>query len=213
MTEVMTLLELDGTAQTFSGHKTFGDVTQEIRQSLAPHRVITEIFIDDRPLSLLEEERLNHCVLKDMGRIVFKTRFIHELFRESLKMAPKICEAILHDCEEIDQLFSMNDLQKAQEHIGDMMALLEWLFQLVTGIETLGKIPLNQMIMEGESILQIVNRMNAILEQMYTALNEQKFDPFRKIMKKEFFHEMNHWKELFKEASVTWLPRLSIRES
>ncbi len=209
----MKALELDGEAQEFDSFRTFGAISEEIRTRVAPTRVLTEIYVDDRSIDLEEEEILNRKLFRDLGRVIIRTRNVGDLFRESLQLAPKICQALKLDCEDIENFFAKGDGVSAQERISEMASLMEWLLKLISGVESYGTEKLEKMTFSGGAVISTVAQMQRHLTQLYTHMTRQNWDSFRGILQNEFKREVLTWEALFSELASTWTPRPSILES
>lgn len=213
MESVIKELELDGELKGFDSNKSFGDISAEVKALVAPHRVVTEIIVDDKNVELDEELVLNETFFKDLGRVVLKTRDVNELFRDSLKMAPQICEALQMDCCDVEQFFVDGNLQAAQERVGEMTSLLEWLLQLISGLQSLGNEKIESMTFSQGKVMDSVNRMQFFLAKLHLNLAGQQWTEFRTTMNGDFKKEVGVWRMLFEEVSKTWTPRTSSLES
>lgn len=203
----MKQIEIDGKAVGFDPEKSFGAISQEIKMTLAPDRVVTEIFVNDKAVDLVEEEELNARVFKEIGDIKVRSREVHELFRESLQMAPRICEALTLDCSDVHNFISDNNLQSAKERVSEMTSLLEWLLQLISGVESLGNTKLEELTFSRGRVMDSVNRMQFLLAKLHLSLSGEKWEDFRTTMSGEFKTEVENWGALFTELANTWKPR------
>lgn len=213
MNEVQKGLEIDGVMQEFDSNKTFGAISEEIKKQLGPNRVLTEITIDSRPVDLGEEERLRHIFLKNLGSVSIKTRDVHELFRESLELAPRICEALELDCGDVETFFENKEYQMAQDRVGEMTSLLEWLLQLISGVHSLGTDDIETLEFSGGKVIESVNRMQTLLTRLHIHMASQQWEEFRVVLKGDFLAEVKTWRNLFEDVVKTWNPRTSARES
>lgn len=209
----MKALTLDNQAMEVDGEKTFAIVSQEVKRGLGPQRVLTEIIIDNRPIDLAEEEELAHRTMKDLGEVTFKTRDVVELFKESLQLAPKICEALLMDCDDVEGFFAANDMKQAQERIGELTSLLEWLLQLISGMQSIGGQKLEEMRFGDVAVMESVNKMQFLLGKLHMQLAGKQWDLFRETLKGEFKSEITVWKVIFSDAAESWSPQPSGRAS
>lgn len=206
-------LTVDGNTMEVEAQKTFAMVSQEIKRGLGPQRVLTEIVIDDRSIDLNEEESLGNKPISELGNVVFKTRDVVELFRESLQLAPKICEALLMDCRDVETFFEANEMRQAQERIGELTSLLEWLLQLISGMQQIGGQKLEEMRYGNVSVSESVGRMQFLLGKLHLQLAGKQWDLFRETLGGDFKTEINVWKTLFEDAATNWNPQASTRES
>jgi hypothetical protein len=213
MDSSMKTLELDGESKIFDGSKTFATVSEEIRMALPPERVLAEIYVDDKPIDLAEEEMLNEKILNDLGRVVVKSRRIDELFKESLQSAPHICQVLQQDCIDVEGFLSKNDFESTHERVIEMTALLEWLIQLVIGTQSLGTTNVDAATFEKQKVSESITRMQYQLVQLHFYLGSQNWEEFKKILTGSFRSELSVWEAFFSEASMTWIPQPSTLES
>lgn len=209
MEAVTKSLEIDGQPRQFDPEKTFGMVKEEIRQMLPTDRVVTEIFINSRPIDLVEEDELHEKVLKEMGDVSFKTRDVNELFRESLQMAPQICSALKLDCDDVEAFLNKQELDNVGERVTEMTALLEWLIQLIMGVQQLGATKLEDMTFSQGKVMDTLTRMQFQLVQLHFNLGAQNWPEFLKILQNDFKGELSVWETLFSELSRDWGPQAS----
>ncbi len=206
-------LVLDGSQVSVDPAKTFSVISQELKRGLGPQRVLTEIVIDGRAIDLAEEEAMASKPLAELGDVVFKTRDVVELFKESLQLAPRICEALLMDCDDVENFFKANDMRQAQERIGELTSLLEWLLQLISGMQSIGGRKLEEMHYGEVSVVESVNKMQYLLGKLHLQLAGKQWDSFRECLGGEFKVEVAVWKRLFEDASQNWQPAPSDRAS
>ncbi|MDB5037895.1 MAG: hypothetical protein JWQ35_1423 [Bacteriovoracaceae bacterium] len=206
-------LQLDGEIKIFDPSKTFGVIAEEVRVGLPSDRVLTEIIIDNRPVDLVEEEELNKKEFSILGDVVLKTRQVDELFRESLTVAPRICEALQMDCDELENFLNTDKFQEAANRLTEMSALLEWLIQLVVGAQSLGDKRVEDMTFSQGKVMDSCTRMQFQLVQLHSNLADSKWDAFRKILKGDFKSELKIWETMFSDLSTNWTPRTSVRDS
>jgi len=206
-------LTVDGNSVEVESGKTFAMISQEIKRGLGPQRVLTEIIIDNRPIDLNEEESLSTKSISELGDVIFKTRDVVELFRESLQLAPKICEALLLDCDDVEGFFKANEMRQAQERIGELTSLLEWLLQLISGMQQIGGQSLEEMKFGDVSVSESVGRMQFLLGKLHLQLAGQQWDLFRETLGGDFRTEVTVWKTLFEVACESWNPQASARVS
>ncbi len=200
-------LELDGASREFESHLPFSAVSNELKNLLAPARVVTEIYVNDKPVSIQEEETLSTVPFKDLGKVVIKSREVNELYRESLNLAPQICEALKLDVQDVIRFFQTGDIQTAQERVSEMTALLEWLLQLISGFQAIAQFNLQEMKFSKGLVMESVDRMQALLTDLHVNLSEQKWEPFQTQLQGPFIQEVEVWKILFEEVSTKkWGP-------
>jgi hypothetical protein len=207
------ILELDGLPQEFDCDKTFGAISSEVKTLLAPSRVMTDIFVDGKAVDIYQEETLNRETFKNLGTVVLKSRDVNELFRESLSLAPRICEAMELDCTDIVNFIDAGNMQQAQERIGELTSLLEWLLQLIGGVQSLGKQKLEEMNFSGGKVIDTVNKMQFLLAKLHLHMSAQQWKDFQIVLQGDFAKEIKVWSNLFNEFSKIWSPRSSSRES
>ncbi|MBN8555936.1 MAG: hypothetical protein J0L93_10865 [Deltaproteobacteria bacterium] len=206
-------LELDGQVQHFSPEMKFGEISEEIKTKLGATRVLTEIRLDGKSVDLEEEEVLNTKSFKDLGNIVFKTRRIDELFRESLLLAPKICEALRMDCGDVDGFLAKGEVREAHQRVSEMTSLMEWLLQLIAGMQSLGNDKLEDIQFTQGKVMDSVNRMQTLLASLHVHLAGEKWNEFRAVLQGDFFNEVGVWQILFEDVSKTWNPKSSLLDS
>jgi hypothetical protein len=204
-------VEVDGQTMAVDATKTFGAISQEIRNQLAPDRVVTEIFLDGRAIDIVEEEDMNAKAVRDLGQLMVKSRQVNELFRESLQMAPRICEALALDCGDIQGFIQNQKIQDAKDRVGEMTSLLEWLLQLISGMETLGSETIETLTFSHGRVMDAVNRMQFLLAKLHLDLSSEKWSDFSATISGDFLKEVSIWKTLFTDISTTWQPRTDSR--
>ena len=198
---------VDGHELQFESAMTFGSVSESLRVKVAPKRVLTEILIDGKQIDLAEEETLRSKSLQDIGSVALKTRDVIELFQESLELAPRICDALSMDCVDIETFFQSGDLRAAQERVSEMTALLEWLLQLVAGMQNLGGLKLSEMNFGGSPVSESMNHMEGLLAKLHVQMTAQDWISFRATLKGEFAAGVSQWRRLFSDAATQWKPR------
>lgn len=206
-------LEIDGVVTAFDSEKTFGAITEEVRTILPQNRVLTEIIVDNKAIDLLEEQELNEKHFKALGQVVLKSRQVDELFRESLSVAPRICEALQADCDELEKLLTADMQQQATERLAEMSSLLEWLIQLIVGAQSLGTERIDTMTFSEGRVMDTCTRMQFQLVQLHFNLGAGNWAEFKKILSGDFKKELKTWEVLFNELTTRWTPRTSARES
>lgn len=204
-------IEVDGQTMAMDAAKTFGMISQEIRNQLAPDRVVTEIFVDGRAIDIVEEEDIKLKVLNELGRVSLKSRQVHDLFRESLQMAPKICEALMMDCGDVQTFINDKQIQAASDRVGEMTSLLEWLLHLISGMETLGSEAIETMTFSHGRVMDAVNRMQFLLAKLHLDLANEKWEEFRSTLSGDFLNEVTVWKALFTDIAGSWKPKAEVR--
>ncbi|HYE74025.1 MAG TPA: hypothetical protein VEF04_11875, partial [Blastocatellia bacterium] len=197
----MKTLELDGSTQNFDAEKTFGVISEEVKRLLAPQRVLTEIVVDGRSIDLDEEEVLNQQLFKNVGTVVLKSRDVKELFGESLVLAPRICEALRLDCTDVDGMFERGEHAEAQDRIGEMTSLLEWLLQVLSGFQALTSDKIEEREYSKGKVIESFNRMQLLLTRLHLHLGSQNWTEFRAILRGEFQVEVQNWETLFNELA------------
>lgn len=210
--EVKTLT-VDSAPLSVDSHKTFSMISQEVKKALGPQRVLTEIFVDGRSIDLAEEESLGGRPVAELGDLIFKTRDVVELFRESLQLAPRICDALLMDCDDIETFFQGGEMRQAQERISELTSLLEWLLQLISGMQSIGGQKLDEMQYGDRNVSESVGKMQYLLSKLHLQLSGKEWDGFRLTLKEEFRAEVTAWKKLFEDAAANWKPQASTRAS
>ena len=206
-------LNIDGSEREFDGSRTFGEISEELKTEMSPERVITEISVNGAPLDLNEETSIYHKPLSDLGNVDLKSRDVGDLFKDSLVMAPQICEALQLDCDDIQAFFAEEKVQEAHERIGEMTSLIEWLLQLISGVQMYGSEELKEMQFSHGTVLESVHRMEYLLAKLHKHLASSEFKDFSEILRGEFKHELGVWKTLFEEVSIDWTPRSLKRDS
>lgn len=209
----MKTLEMDGQIKAFDPEKPFGSITEELRTTLPNSRVLAEIIVDNRPIDLSEEEELNQKAFKNLGQVVIRSRRVDELFRESLQVSPRICEALQMDCDDMEQFIEKQEYTQAQERLAEMSSLLEWLIQLVVGAQSLGEKRIEELSFEGGRVMDSMNRMQFQLAQLHFHLGAGNWTEFRKMMTGDFKRELKTWESIFTSLAQTWTPNVTARES
>lgn len=200
-------IDLDNEMVSFQADRPFGEVADQIKKNLGVDRVVTEVFVDDRFIDLEEEARLQSTPIAEMGQLRFKSREVGALIKESLDLAPQICEALSLECQDIDGLFEKQALGEAHERVGELSALVDWLLQLISGLQSYGKSDFRAMSLGTETPVQSVQRMEQILSQLHTSLMAKNFDQFRSTLQGRFAPEIKVWKQMFESAKSEWAPR------
>jgi hypothetical protein len=198
---------VDGQEMQFEGAMTFGSVSESLRVKVAPKRVLTEILVDGKHVDLAEEEILRAKSLEEIGSVALKTRDVVELFQESLELAPKICDALSMDCADIETFFQSGDMRAAQERVSEMTALLEWLLQLVAGMQSLGGLKLSEMKFGGSPVSESMNHMEGLLAKLHVQMTAKDWVSFRATLQGDFAAGVSQWKRLFSDAATQWKPR------
>lgn len=206
-------VDLDGQVLAFGQNESFATISEKIKKDLAPARVLTEVLIDDRYIDLDEEENIGQKQIHELGKLGFRSKEVGSLLMESMKLAPKICEALQLECTDIDSFFEKGELQAAHERIGEMSALVDWLLQLISGLQSYGSADFRVLDTGHGNVFDSVKRMETLLSQLHLKLQVQEFDAFREILTGDFKEELGHWGKLFTEASTNWTPRSLQRES
>lgn len=206
-------VELDGKAITFSPEESFGSLSLELKNQLGSERVVTEIYIDGRSIDIEEEDRIQEQSLKDLGRLRFVTKEVGSLLKDSLQLAPQICQALQLDCDDIENFFEKGEFVAANDRIAELSSLVDWMLQMVASLQTYGEEDFRQMSFSGDSVVKLVQRMDKLLNQLHAELQAQSFDNFRNILKNEFKPELVQWHAMFSEAAKCWTPRTSQRAS
>lgn len=207
-TETQIQCELDGEFLTFEKTLSFGEVSDQIKQELAPQRVLTEIFVDGEVVDLDEEEKMLGQSISKLGSLSFRSKEVGSLFQESLKLAPSICEALILDVDDIDQFFDKGEELKANERVAELSALVDWLLQMISGLQLYGSDDSFQKIaVEAGTSVDSVKRMETLLKEMHSSLEAQQYDQFRATLTGGFKEELKVWKDVFTKASSCWTPR------
>jgi len=213
MSQETVTVQLDDEQLNFDGTSSFASVSDQLKTKVAPNRVVTEVFVDERSLNIEEEEEIQSNTLRDLGSIRFCTREVSALLKDSLQLAPQVCEALYLDCDDIESFFDKSDFGAANERIAELSSLVDWMLQMVASLQSYGDGDFRQMPVGESTVIESVRKMDAILSQMYGFLQSQDFDSFRKLLKAEFKPELKVWQEIFTKASTHWTPRASTRES
>ncbi len=213
MESTLKSIEIDGELKEFDSNLTFGLISDQIRGSLSADRVLAEIFVDDRSIDISEEEQLNSQFVKDLGRVVLRTRNVDDLFRESLQSAPSICQVLVQDCDDVQTFMNNSQFEEAHERVIEMTALLEWLIQLMMGAQSLGDVEANREKWSKTDLMESITRMQYQLVQIHFYLGSQNWDEFRKALDGTFKSELTVWKSIFDVLAKQWSPRGVARES
>jgi hypothetical protein len=208
-----TTVQVDGEALPFDAETPFANITDELKKKIGPERVVTEIYIDGRSIDIDEEDRLQATALKEMGQLRFVTKEVGGLLKDSLNLAPQICDALSLDCDDIEQFFATGDFVSANNRVAELSSLVDWMLQMIASLQSYGTEDFRDMEFEGTSVLGAVKKMDQLLSKLHEKLQQQNFDEFRSTLKDEFKPELKVWKALFTEASSRWTPRSLQRDS
>jgi len=200
-------VNVDEVACVFGDQASFGDVSESVKSQLPPGRVVTEVFIDDRFIDLEEEVSLQTIPMSKLGKVAFKTKEVGLLIRESLEMAPQICAALALECEEINELFEKQTLVEAHERVGELSALVDWLLQLITGLQSYGTGDFRNTKLKEGTAMDSVRRMETNLSQLHAALVDKNYQAFTKLLTSDFVNETKVWEEMFNKAREEWTPQ------
>jgi|GEM_PF-6839864 len=206
-------VKLDDRDLSFDPESTFGSVESELKKLIAPERVLTEICIDNSSVTIVEEEELQRSLLKNIGKLSFCSKEVSILLRESLQLAPQICDALCLDCDDIENFFSQDDYVEANNRIAELSSLVDWLFQVISSLQAYGSKGFTKQEFSTGSIMEAVKRMDGLLLSLHNYLQAQDFTEFRKILTGPLKNELVSWKTMFTEASTHWTPRPLRRES
>jgi len=204
---------LDGENLAFDASASFGAVAEQIKSSLAPHRVVTEIFVDGRSVNMEEEEMMILQSMKDLGQLTFKSREVGLLLKDSLQLAPQICEALLMDCDDIGGMIEKSEFLKANDRIAELSSLVDWLLQMVASIHSYGDDTSRMFEYEGQSLTDTVKRMESSLTKLHTQLQNKDYMAFKSVLQGEFRVELGAWQKMFTEVAKNWTPRILVRAS
>lgn len=206
--ESMISMDLDGKSFEMPGETSFSDVSKNIKNQVAPKRVLTEIYVDQKAIDLDEEERISKLPIAKLGKLRFVTKPVEELLKESSLTAISICEALKPECDEIDELFEKNEIVKAHQRVGELTALIEWLLQLMSSLHSYGGVSFGEHQISSGMIKDSAKGMEACLFQLHQSLGQKNYTQFRKDLKGRFQEEVSVWKEVFSAVSKHWTPRV-----
>lgn len=207
----MTKIKVDGVERDVDSSLTYAALSEQLKAEHSPSRVIVEIFQDEKPISLGEEDQLRFQLVRDLKSLAFVTKDVTMLFRESLGLAPKICEAMALDIEDIDGFFQAGDFRQAQERVGELTSLVEWLLELISGIQALGDTKIEDLTFSQGGVMDAVQRMNRELVSLHSEMAAQQWDAFRTRLKGSFCAEVQVWRALFTDVASTWNPSAVVR--
>jgi len=200
-------VNVDEVACAFGAQASFGDVSNSVKSQLPNNRVVTEVFIDNRFIDLEEEISLQPILMAQLGNVAFKTKEIGMLIRESLEMAPQICAALTMECEEIRALFEQQTFVEAHERVGELSALVDWLLQLISGMQSYGVGDFRDTKLNSGTAMDSVRRMESYLSQLHGALVAKDYPQFTDLLTRDFLAETKIWEEMFNKARVEWTPQ------
>lgn len=206
-------MDLDGSPFELAPTTAFHEASQHVKTQVSPKRVLTEIFIDHKPIGLEEEEKISNTPIEKLGKIKFISKPVEDLLRESAHIAASICDAMELECQEIDQLFQNDDLIKAHERVGEISALVEWMLQLMGSLHSYGHATFGEMKISSGNINDASKGMEACLIRLYGSLGQKDYEAFRTELKTEFQTEIQIWKEVFSAVSKHWTPQASKHDS
>jgi len=200
-------VNVDEVACSFGDQASFGDVSESVKNKIAPSRVVTEVLIDDRFIDLEEEVSLQTIPMAKLGKVAFKTKEVGMLIRESLEMAPQICAALAMECDEINQLFAKQTYVEAHERVGELSALVDWLLQLISGLQSYGAGDFRNTKLTEGTAMDSVRRMESYLSALHGALVAKDYEKFTALLTTDFVAETRIWEEMFNKAREEWAPQ------
>lgn len=195
---------LDGQEFAFDPEISFGDAQREIKKQLQNGRVVTEIFVNEEAIDLEKEGSLENEKLKDIGSLRFESREVASLLKDSLRLAPSICEALFQDCSDISEMLQNSKMIEANERIAEFSSLIDWLLQMVSSLQSYGEGDFRKMkVGEGTSI-DVISRTDGLLKALHHELQMQNYESFRHILMNDFRPELSLWHEMFVRAGEEW---------
>jgi len=206
-------VDLDGNPVEFTSDQLFFQVAEEVKHRLSPDRVVTEIVVDGKPIDLEEEGRIHSQAVSGFGKLSFRSTPVSALLKESLELAPQVCQALILDCEDIESLFAEENLTDANNRIAEMSSLVDWLLQVIASLQSYGSENFRDMSFSGTTVLESVKKMESLLLELHGYLETGNVEDFRRVLKTDFRAHTQQWQELFTEASKSWTPRPSVRAS
>jgi len=204
---IQTTVILDNQEFLFDAEISFGDAQREIKKKLESGRVVTEIFVNEKAIDLEEEGALENEKLKDIGTIRFKSREVGSLLKESMKLAPTICEALFQDCADIAELLHNSKMIEANERIAEFSSLIDWLLQMVSSLQSYGEGDFRQMTVGDGTALEVISRTDTLLKALHHELQMQNYESFRQILLNDFRPELSLWREMFVKADQEWIAK------
>lgn len=207
MNENQVEIEVDGAAVLVDGDSLFGNFSDELKRKLGPERVLTEIFVDNRAIDIDEEASLLELSVKDLGEIKLISKEVGALLKDSLQLAPSICDALLLDCDDIENLFAESSFIEANERIAELSSLVDWLLQMISSLQSYGSSSFQEIKVESGTAVDAVTRMDELLRSLHSKLQSQDYPGFRDILKTSFKSELESWKILFIKVAAEWAPK------
>lgn len=202
-------IELDGKPMGFDSNLSFGEISDQLKASIGPSRVLTEIYVDGRAIDIDEEANLTSRQVGDLGDLKFASKDVGLLLKDSLQLAPQICEALVLDCEDIEKFFEVGDFTSANERIAELSSLVDWLLQMIASLQSYGAEDFKQTSVGKGSVFDSVNRMDEVLRKLHQYLQNMDYDSFRSLLKEDFQSELSAWREMFVGVEKSWRPRES----
>lgn len=207
MNENQIEIEVDGASVFVDGDSLFGNFSEELKRKLGPERVLTEIFVDNRAIDIDEEASLLDLSVKDLGQIRLISKEVGALLKDSLQLAPSICDALLLDCDDIEKLFAESSYIEANERIAELSSLVDWLLQMISSLQSYGNASFQEIKVESGTAVDAVTRMDELLRSLHSKLQSQDYPGFRDILKTSFKKELESWKTLFVKVAAEWTPK------
>ncbi len=169
---------IDGASVQFAPGVLFSEASDAIKSKIAPERVITEVHIDGQFVDMEQELKMAAVPVGQLGELKFQSKEVGALIKESLEMAPQICAALPQECKDIDDLFEANKLTEAHERVGELSALMDWLLQLITSLQSYGENDFRTMAMKTGTPIDTVRRMETLLGKLHQCLIAKNYPSF-----------------------------------
>jgi len=193
---------LDGEQVAVNSELSFQMLTEQLKAQVGPHRVISDVKLGERFVGLEEEDKLSSKSISSFQEpLEFFSKNIKSLLKESLELAPQVCEALLLDCKDVRQFFEEGNLESAHERIGEISSLVDWLLQCIVSIQSYGGLDLKTLAIEEGSLIDSVRSMERVLKDLHQKLSVHAHEDFQALLMGEFCEHIQLWKKLFEKAS------------
>ncbi|TVQ78616.1 MAG: hypothetical protein EA369_06320 [Bradymonadales bacterium] len=197
----------------FDSNVSFENLTERLKLEIGPQRVIAEVKLGTDFLGLDDEAKIAQQPLSKLGPLEFFTKEVTDLLKDSLQLAPRICESLALDCQDVLAFFEKEEFEAAHERIGEISSLVDWLLQCIVSLQSYGDESFKTLAVEEGTLVDSVRAMEKILKELHGHLSSQNYGPFLRILLGEFKPQIILWKALFEKAATSWTPRSSKSET
>ncbi|MGA0163420.1 MAG: hypothetical protein ACO3LE_04105 [Bdellovibrionota bacterium] len=205
--ENTTALKVDNFELQLSPETSFEMACESVKSKIDQGRVLTEIYIGNKSLSLEDEEKISQIPIGRLEQITFVSKSIDALLRESSEMAVHLCDSLEVECQEIREIFESGDLPLAHDRIGELSALVGWLLNVMSGLQSHGEASFFDLEIQGQPVKEAVRGLEKALEKLHLALEKEDYSAFQNELQAGFMDEIRVWKEIFSKVSNHWSPQ------